>query len=82
MFILDSDLNAIFVAGAEEDQKENGVEETVPIVSFSDVESEKGDRVVVEDTVKNVRKTKLKKWTSNENTRLKVYFIQNSWFYV
>ncbi|KAM3728020.1 Mis18-binding protein [Dirofilaria immitis] len=56
--------------------KKSNVEETLPIVSFSDVESEDG---VVEDARtdkivnNNIKKTKnAKKWTGNDNTRLKL----------
>ncbi|VDK87267.1 unnamed protein product [Litomosoides sigmodontis] len=67
------------IAQRNDDDKQNGVKETIPIVSFSDVESESG---IVENTTagkiaddavtKNSKNVRTKKWTGNDNTRLKL----------
>ncbi|VDO38292.1 unnamed protein product [Onchocerca flexuosa] len=61
--------------------KDNSVKETVPIVSFSDVESENGivdhakaNRVVNSDVIEKTKNARSKKWTGNDNTRLKLAF--------
>ncbi|VDK86947.1 unnamed protein product, partial [Onchocerca ochengi] len=65
----------------KDNDKDNSVKETEPIVSFSDVESEndimdyaKADRVVNGDVIEKTKNARPKKWTGNDNTRLKLAF--------
>uniref|UniRef100_A0A0R3S0J0 Myb-like domain-containing protein n=1 Tax=Elaeophora elaphi TaxID=1147741 RepID=A0A0R3S0J0_9BILA len=65
-------------AKRKDDDKENSHKETVPIVSFSDVESENGvvenakAGRVADGTVIEKKNAQTKKWTGNDNTRLKL----------
>ncbi|CAG9531725.1 unnamed protein product [Cercopithifilaria johnstoni] len=66
-------------AERNDDNKQNSVKETVPIVSFSDVESENGivekaktGRITNDAVTKKTKNAQTKKWTGNDNTRLKL----------
>uniref|UniRef100_A0AAF5PMV3 Myb-like domain-containing protein n=2 Tax=Wuchereria bancrofti TaxID=6293 RepID=A0AAF5PMV3_WUCBA len=65
-------------AERKDDEGQNSVKEAVPIVSFSDVESENGvenarnTEVANDNITKNAKNTQPKKWTGNDNTRLKL----------
>lgn len=75
-------MNVNSIAEKKDDRKGNSVKETVPIVSFSDADSENG---IVKNTNKGkdkntcvigmTRNGKPRKWTENDNTRLKVKFV-------
>ncbi|KAK6114042.1 SANTA (SANT Associated) family protein [Brugia pahangi] len=66
-------------AERKDDEGHNSVKEAVPIVSFSDVESENGvvenarnGRIANDNITKNAKNVQAKKWTGNDNTRLKL----------
>lgn len=68
-----------FIAERKNDDKQNSVKEAVPIVSFSDVESENGlvenakiGRIANGSITEKTKNAQAKKWTGNDNTRLKV----------
>lgn len=68
-----------YKGGRNADHKQNRVKETVPIVSFSDVESESGivenataGKIANDAVTEKAKNVRTKKWTGNDNTRLKV----------
>ncbi|KAL3990992.1 SANTA (SANT Associated) family protein [Acanthocheilonema viteae] len=60
------------------DDKQNSVKETVPIISFSDVESDNGvenaktGRITNDAVTEKTKNARARKWTCNDNTRLKL----------